>query len=384
MDTNQKNNGQRRTRPADGSRPAQPRKAAPVQAKRSTQTGSNRKASDRARAARVKALRAETEGRERAKREAASRAARVQAMRAEQQQKATKRKVSKPRRPMQPVVYTEPKAFNRSRLVIQLITIMAVVMALILGLSIFFKVENVTVSGCDAYSAWAIREASGIQEGDNLMTFSRAKASARIRAELPYVESVRIGIKLPDTVNIEITEIDVVYAIRCQDNIWWLITSEGVVMEQSDGAAADNYTKIEGVQLLSPIPGEKAHAFENVVTDESEEAEETEATLPGGEPMPESVAVTGQQRLSAAMQIMQALELNDIVGEVAEINVTEPGKIILWYGARYEVTLGDISNMDYKIASMKYAIAELSDYETGSLDVSFTTWPDKVGYTPFE
>lgn len=383
MDTNQKKQGQRRTRPAEAAaRPAQ--RKAPASQKRRTQSGNARKSADAARAARVKAMRAETEQKERASKEAAARAAKVQAMRTEQAQKAVKRKVSKPRRPMQPVVYTEPKAFNRSRLIMQLIIIMAVVMALILGLSIFFKVENITVSGCDAYSAWTIREASGIEEGDNLMTFSRAKASARIRAELPYVESVRIGIKLPNTVNIEITEIDVVYAIQCQDQIWWLITSEGEVMEQGDDTVIDNYTRIEGVELRSPIPGEKAHAFENVIAADTQPEEETAETLPGGAPMPESVAVTGQQRLSAALQIMQSLELNDIVGEISEIRVEELGKIILWYGNRYEVILGDTSNLDYKIASMKYAVAELSDYETGSLDVSFTTWTDKVGYTPFE
>lgn len=379
MDTNQKNKPPRREKPA-ASRPPQ-RKAAP---KSRTQSGAARKNADAARAARVKAMRAETEQKERANKEAATRKARVEAMRKAQEKKTVRRKVSKPHIPTQPVVYTEPKVFNRNRLIMQLTVIMAVVMALVLGLSIFFKVEKITVSGCDAYSAWTIREASGIEEGDNLMTFSRAKASARIRAELPYVESVRIGIKLPNTVNIEITEIDVVYAIQCQDNIWWLITSDGQVMEQSDNTAIDNYTRIDGVKLRSPIVGENAHAFENVVADATQPEDATEQTLPGGAPMPESIAVTGQQRLSAALQIMKSLELNDIVGEVSEIRVEELGKIVLWYGTRYEVTLGDTSNLDYKIASMKAAIAELSDYETGYLDVSFTTWPDKVGYTPFE
>jgi len=381
MDTNQKNKPQRREKTA-ASRPPQ-RKAA-LERKTRPQKANTRKTADAARAARIKAMRAETEQKERTAKEAATRKARVDAMRKEQEKKAVKRKVSKPRIPTQPVVYTEPKVFNRSRLIMQLTVIMAVVMALVLGLSIFFKVEKITVSGCDAYSAWTIREASGIEEGDNLMTFSRAKASARIRAELPYVESVRIGIKLPNTVNIEITEIDVVYAVQCQDHIWWLITSEGEVMEQSDNSAIDNYTRIEGVQLRSPIAGERAHAFENVVTEETQPEDATVETLPGGAPMPESIAVTGQQRLSAALQIMKSLELNDIVGEVSEIRVEELGKIILWYGTRYEVTLGDTTNLDYKIASMKAAIAALSDYETGYLDCSFTTWPDKVGYTPFE
>ena len=43
------------------------------------------------------------------------------------------------------VVYTQPKVFNRNRLIMRLLTILAVVLAFGMGLSIFFKVENVTV-----------------------------------------------------------------------------------------------------------------------------------------------------------------------------------------------------------------------------------------------
>jgi len=330
-------------------------------------------------------MRRETEQKNRTQKAKANRAAKLKAMRQEVEAKPIqaaqqKRKVSKPRRPLQPVVYTEPKVFNRNRLIIQLISIMAVVMALILGLSIFFKVKTITVTGADAYSAWTVREASGIQEGDNLMTFSRARAAARIEAELPYVYKARIGIKLPDTVNIVIEEIDVVYAIQCQDNIWWLITSEGEVMEQTDAAAAGNYTQVTGVKLSSPIVGEQAHAFENITFSPDSSDEETGTTEETIAP----VTVTGQQKLIVALEILQALELNDIVGEVASVDVEELSMIELWYGTRYQVNLGDTNQIDYKIASMNYTIANLSEYETGVLDVSFTTWEDKVGYTPFE
>ena len=51
------------------------------------------------------------------------------------------------------------------------------------------------------------------------------------------------------------------------------------------------------------------------------------------------------------------------------------------------MNLGSINNskydIAYKIAYMKNAILQMSDYQTGILDVSFTTWPDQVGYTPF-
>ena len=317
---------------------------------------------------------------DRARREAAARAAKIKTMK-QDLQKAPKRRVSKPRQPLQPVVYTQPKVFNRNRLLVQLISIIAMVLAMVLCLSIFFRVETITVSGANAYSAWAIREASGIQEGDYLMTFSKARACAKIKAEMPYVDTVRIGIKLPDTVNIEIKEIDVVYAIQDSNGAWWLITSEGLVMEQSDSANATRYTKVKGVVLHDPVAEAQAQAFQPPITDTPVQ----EATAPEGETIaPAPVIITEQQKLNAALDILQALEANEIVGEAASVDVTDLTRIELWYGTRYQVNLGDTNNMDYKIACLKGSVNKLSDYDSGELDISFTTWPDKVTYTPFE
>jgi cell division protein FtsQ len=279
---------------------------------------------------------------------------------------------------MEPVIYTQPRAFNRSRLMIQLISIMAVVMALILCLSIFFRVETITVSGANAYSAWAVRDASGIQEGDYLLTFSRARAVARIEAELPYVYSARIGIKLPNTVNIVIEELDVVYAIQDTTGLWWLISSEGKVVEMTDLGAAANYTKVEGVKIQDPIQGQIAAAEDDGVTPtaQTDAAGEVVGTVP--------VLVTNAERLEAALRILRELERNDEVGTAASINVADIANIQLWYGSQYDVRLGDNSRLDYKIACMCAAI-DSPEMATGYgvLDVSFIIWEDQVGYTPF-
>ena len=269
------------------------------------------------------------------------------------------------------VIYTDPKPFNRTRLLVQLMTVAAVVIALVLGLSVFFKVKTITVAGAEIYSPWKVREASGISEGDNLLTFSRASAIAKIRSELSYVDKVRIGIKLPDTVNIYIEELEVVYAIKSQDGIWWLMTSDGRMVQQSDSASAEKYTKVLGVAVESPQVNAQAIAVEAVPTETGESGE----TVP--------VTVTGAQRLSAALQILKALEANDIVGEAASVDVSSTNAIELWYGLRYQVNLGDTANMEYKIACMNDAILQLSDYQTGKLDISFTTGGEQVIYTPF-
>ena len=157
------------------------------------------------------------------------------------------------------------------------------------------------------------------------------------------------------------------------------MTSRGEIMEMTDAGDANSYTKVLGVQLMDPVKGETAVAYQpNLATsaDPSEPTDATEETVP--------VLVTEKQKLDAALLILQSLELNEEVGTAASINVSELGWIELWFGTRFQVNLGDTNNMDYKIASMKAAIASFNEYEMAMLDCSFTTWPDKVAYTPFE
>ena len=80
--------------------------------------------------------------------------------------------------------------------------------------------------------------------------------------------------------------------------------------------------------------------------------------------------------------MLDELERNDIVGAAASIDVGILSNIELWYGQRFQVKLGDANNMDIKISWMKSAVNQRSEYDMGILDVSFTTWPDRVGYTP--
>lgn len=314
------------------------------------------------------------------KRENAARAAKLKNMKQKvaTAEKTERRRVNRPHSPAVPVVYTAPVPFNVRKLVLQLVSILAVVMAIVVGMSVFFKVKVIQVSGAKVYDEWVIREASGIEEGDYLMTFSRARAGGRIKANLMYVDKVRFGIKLPDTVIIDIEEFDVVYAVKSDTGLWYLMNSEGKIMEQTDGGSAGSYTKVTGVLLSNPIVGDIARAAEPapVVQDTTPEGEEEETT-----PV---VSITAQSKLHTAMQILLELENNGIVGEAASVNVEDLSHIELWYGQRFQVNLGDSSEMPRKIASMTSTISQLKEHDSGMLDISFKIWPDKVVYTPFE
>lgn len=277
------------------------------------------------------------------------------------------------------IVYTQPKPFNRNRFFLRLVTVAAVVLALTFSMAIFFKVKHVTVSGAEKYTAWEIKEASGIQEGENLLTQSDAKIGGRITTALPYVNKVRVGIKLPDTVNIEIVELDVVYALQATDNSWWLIDADGKVIDSTNGAEAKAYTKVLGFQIEVPTIGEQAVAAqpEPETVETSTETQSVETTAP--------VTVRADEKLEMAVTILQYLEDNGIIGELKSVDVSNLKEMELWYGERFQIRLGDSTQLGYKISSMKAIIdsPEMGQYSSGILDVSFTTWPDSVGYTPF-
>lgn len=263
------------------------------------------------------------------------------------------------------VVYLPPKPFSRNRFILHLATIVAVVLALMLGLSVFFKVERIEISGCAQYTPYQIQQASGVNEGDQLLTFSRAKAAGRIISELPYVKSVRIGISLPDTVKIEIVETEVTYALEAFDGIWWLMDSDGKLIEMAGEEALQNSTIVSGVLLKDPMAGEQAEAYQTSQPPTDAEGN----TIP--------VTVTAAQRLTAVIDIAKNLERCGIIGDAASINVTDLYGIELWYGTKFQVLLGDSTDMGTKITYLKSIIDDYAanrPYESGVLDISDPSW----------
>ena len=292
-----------------------------------------------------------------------------------------KRKVA---RPKPEVVYTQPEPFNRNRFLLRLLTVAAVALALFFSLSIFFKVEKIMVSGAEKYTAWDVRQASGIEEGENLLALNEAMIGGRIKTALPYVSRVRVGIKLPDTVNIEIEELGVTYAVESVRDGWWLITSDGTVMESVYSPDAGDYTKILGIQLDAPAAGSHAVAFqaepEETTGQTSEPEESTDAPAIA---VTEPVTISAAEQLRTALDIVQYLEDNGILGTAREVDVSDMGQIQVWYGQQYQVLLGDATRLGYKIEMMKYTIDQLGAHYSGILDISYTLRPEEVVYSAF-
>lgn len=268
----------------------------------------------------------------------------------ERRRPGEKRRQQAPRRSAPEVVYTPGRDFNRNRLILNLVTVAAVAFAIFLGLSIFFKVEHVTVIGADHYSEWTIYEASGIEQGDNLLFFGRATAGSKIIDALPYVTSVRFDIELPGTVKIIVEEAPVAYAVLSENGIWWLMTSQGRLTEQVTAAVAVDHPKVEGITLRAPAVGAQAVAAEN------------------GEG-----SVTGNDRLLVALQILTHLETNQLFDRISSVNVSKLQTLEMWCGNQYQIKLGDGEYLAEKIAAVNGVFQKMTEYQTGIIDASAVT-----------
>lgn len=255
------------------------------------------------------------------------------------------------------------KPFDGRAFFLKLLATLAVAAAMTLGATIFFKVQNVCISGNQKYSAETILEASGIEKGENLLTFGKARAVGKILAELPYIKQVQIGIKLPDTVNIDIVELQVAYEVQAEDGTWWLMDAQGKLLEPVEQAEAQERTRVLGIQARGPSAG---------VTISPAQEPEPDASAP-------TQAQTGSpsEKTTAALEILQALETSGHMGDVTKVDVSSLYDIQLWYGTKYQIMLGGPTELTYKIQYMTAAIAQLPDYQSGILDLSFQE--DKVG-----
>ena len=279
---------------------------------------------------------------------------------------AARRVVRPPREEIPEVIYTAPRPLRRGRFALKLVSMVAVVAAVFMALSVFFRVETIMVAGADKYSPWMVRDASGIETGDALLSIGEARVASRIQMKLPYVDEVKVGIRLPGTVEIEITELQVTYSIEDEAGSWWLIAANGRAVEPVSLDKALTYTRVEGLAIRTPQPGAQVQALPGQIIDPDEGTAESQTQAEADE------------QLSALIAVMTGLEQNRIIGEVSLIDVTDLTDIRLEYPHLLTVLLGDTARMDYKIGYLSAALELLEDNQSGELDLSMEYSEDAI------
>jgi cell division protein FtsQ len=214
-----------------------------------------------------------------------------------------------------------------------------------------------------------IRQAAGVEPGDALLGIGKARIASRIVAKLPYVDEVKVSVRLPGTVEIEITELQVTYSIEDENGGWWLISSSGRAIEAVSLEKAMGYTRVEGLAIRTPTAGEQVQALPGKIID------------PGEGTAVEMDQTDADQQLAALIAIMTGLERSRIIGEITVIDVTTITDLRLEYPQLLTVRLGDDEQLEYKISYLAAAVEKLEANQSGELDLSLE-YTEKAVFTP--
>lgn len=136
----------------------------------------------------------------------------------------------------------------------KLLSVFVICTAILAAMTLFFRVDNIVVSGQKRYTAEEIQAAAGVELGSNMYLMNKYNVRQNIWNALPYIEDIRINRKLPDTLLIEVHESGRPFAL-VQDGSAWLISSSGKIVEQLPEEEAGLYGRITGCQLLAPSVG---------------------------------------------------------------------------------------------------------------------------------
>ena len=184
------------------------------------------------------------------------------------------------------------------------------------ALSLFFKAEQIFVTGTSRYSQQQVLQASGIRQGGNLFLLNKHQAAASITEQLPYVESVRIRRQLPNALHIEITECAHPLALE-QDGAVWLLNGSGKLIDKLQPGQGESYPLVTGLALTSPQLNWLA------VPDNTD-------------------------KWDTLRQLWQQLLSKDMAGSVQSIDLEDPSRITLRYLDRFDVVLKKDDDFDYR------------------------------------
>lgn len=162
------------------------------------------------------------------------------------------------------------KKNKRKKLIIRsVICFLFLCIGVILVLTMFFNINEITVTGDAVYSSEDIINTSDVVVGDNLIFISKDEINEKISTELPYVDSVKIKRHLPSGLELIITKTEAKYAI-IQDGYYTLLNKNGKVLESGLEFIGENITllnmgEITSAELGNTVIPENEKVFDKLV-----------------------------------------------------------------------------------------------------------------------
>lgn len=210
---------------------------------------------------------------------------------------------------------------------------------LVLVFSLFFKANTITISGDKVYSDKMVVDKSGIEMGDNLFRINEEKLSQKLSKELPYIKSVTIERKLPDTIIINVEATKEIAAITTK-NGFILLDETGKVLDKNASILKENVAVIKNVKIKECVEGE-------------------------------TVVLTDEKKTTTLLKVFDAIK-NAEMQLLTEIDLKNVNDIKIEYDSRIVFEVGSLTNIETKLSRGKAALEkenEINAYSEGTLDL---------------
>lgn len=229
---------------------------------------------------------------------------------------------------------------KRRNPVLAIISFFLICGALLLGVSVFFKISVIKVEGATRYTTEQVVAASGIKSGDNLFFINKFDAISKVFKQLPYAERVTIKKDLPNTIILNVTDAVPAAFIQSGEG-YWLMDKSCKLLENVPSDKISGLISVTGVTLSEPETGK-------------------------------TVVIADSVKQSTFTQLMAELVSRDMLKSVTKIDITNPGDTKFFYLGRFNIKLGSGEDIKGKLDLLQTALAsnKINALATGTIDLS--------------
>lgn len=324
--------------------------------------------------------------------------------------------------------YRKRKRKTVRRFLLKIMLCAMMCLAFVVGATVFFKVETISVEGNGHYTAEEIISATNIQLGANLFSIKQDEISKSITYSLPYVQSIDIKLQLPTGIKLEVQEQIGMVQLVTEEGIWYMGV-QGKLLELVETPSVETVKPWEEAPELSEeVQEEVSEEFtENLVGDVVDETVEavmednySPELLSAGEyqeSSPENdqsiqqflslpwtedpsynldfdpeegsvIVVTGispvnpvagnlievaeedNKPLQSLLYLFEELEEQNLFQEVETIKIHDFNYFEFYFNNRFYVKIPFTDDYDYKLRALMAAVSDIESYETGIMDLT--------------
>lgn len=205
-----------------------------------------------------------------------------------------------------------------------------------LSLTVFFNVEQISVSGNGGISSQSLIAATGVKKGDNLFRISTGQVKKRIFDSNVTIDDVAVKRNLPSTLSIVITPAQVEAVIYFQEKYYSVSPNNRVI------AISDTYSEEAPFVLGCDFTGVE---------------------------LGDSLIGNDQNKMELLELVLQAIETNEI--EIDTIDITDLSTIKLYFQNRIEMKFGSVIDLEEELRNVKLLIeTEVEEGEYVSIDAT--------------